>query len=121
MALATKELNSATASRFKTLEIKSTVGFKEVLSNACPKAKKDEIDKVSKVYASIKKIYDARQGELSSSFLAIRRYTSILNDEVSNEFISLKERCIDSLVQANPNDRIQSEVVLQTINDIIVD
>lgn len=119
--IGTKELNSATASRFKTLEIKSTVGFKEVLSNACPKAKKDEIDKVAKVYASIKKIYDARQGELSSSFLAIRRYTSILNDEVSNEFISLKERCIDSLVQANPNDRIQSEVVLQTINDIIVD
>lgn len=116
--LSADEMNAATASRFTTIEITSNVKVQDVLKNACPEALDDEINKVAKLYKSVKAMKDGGT-ELSSGFLALRAYISILDDPISNEFVSLKDRCIDHIVNANPNDSTQCQAIKQTINDTI--
>lgn len=106
----TKELNPSTQSRMKTIEIKKTVSFVDVLKRKCPYASNDTINRCARVYNKIREMVENEA--LSQAFLAMRLYEDAIE---SATWIPIKDALLDIVGNADTNSREDVELVKTAI------
>lgn len=106
-------MNEAFETRLMTIYLEPTKHIDKILANKYPKADKQEIAILNKIYERVYSAYET--GHLSEGFLALRRYEAAL---LEKGFGTLKMSAEDHLMNVSCNDedaRLQMKDILSAV------